>query len=120
MAWTGIPKSALQFEYKPGTIPFIYRSTVGDTGVCIGERHCCSSCGCNILLQYYLYPEKSHVAAPTIVKNDFAMPKVGCHIWTRHTPCWHKIPDDGVKRDYEFGDDFQAKVDEYVSEHRKS
>lgn len=111
----GISKASLDWKYKNGVKPFIYRSTVGDTDINVAERHCCGNCGCNILLQYYLYPEKSHVAASTVVKNDFEALKVGCHIWCRQAPKWYTIPDDGIERHEEFDEDFQAKLDEHLS-----
>ena len=114
MAWTGVPKSALQWKFEAQ--PFVYRSTVGDTGVCVAERACCSVCGCNISLQYYLYPDKTHVAASTIFQNDFEMPKIGCHIWCRQAPRWYRIPEDGVERWTEFDDGFKARLDSYLKE----
>lgn len=113
MAWMGVRRASLQWEFK--SQPIVYRATVGDTGVCISERTCCGNCGCNILLQYYLYPDKSHVAASTVKQNDFEMPGVGCHIWYRHVPSWHNVPEDGVERYHEFDDDFKAKLDQYMS-----
>ena len=113
MAWMGVPKQNLTWDYKYE--PFIYRSTVGDTDVCIAERTCCSVCGSNVSLHYYLYPEKIHVAASTIAANDFEVPKVGCHIWTKHTPAWHTIVADGVPRYELFDPDFQAKLDVYLA-----
>lgn len=113
MAWTGFPKASLQWKFKSD--PFIYRSTVGDTGKCVAERTCCGNCGCNIILQYYLYPEKTHVAASTMIKNEVEMPKVGCHIWCRHVPSWHALPEDGVERYHEFDPVFQARLDEHLA-----
>lgn len=113
MAWTGVPKAALRWNFTRKE-PFVYRSFVGDTNISIGERTCCGSCGCNISLQYYLYPEKTHIAAPTIEKNDFEALKVGCHIWIKHVPEWYTIPVDGIERFQDFDDDFQSKLDEYL------
>ena len=116
MAWTGIPRSALEWTFNSPT--FTYRSTVGDTDSNVGERTCCGTCGCNIILQYYLYPEKTHVAASTMRRCDFDTPKVGCHIWCRHIPSWHELPDDGVERHDEFDEDFQSRLNEYLKTHK--
>lgn len=59
------------------------------------------------------------MAASTIVKNDFETPKVGCHIWTRHAPSWHVMPDDGVERYHEFDAVFKGKLDEYLQNQKK-
>lgn len=120
MAWTGVPKASLTWQ-NTRSKPFLYRSHVGDTDISIAERACCGNCGCNISLQYYLYPEKTHIAASTVVHNDFEALKVGCHIWTKHVPAWHAIPQDGIERHQEFDADFQAKLDDYLqSEQYKS
>ena len=118
MAWTGILKSTLQWTFD--STPLVYRATIGDTGICVAERICCGHCGCNISLQYYLYPEKTHVAAGTIRKCDFEMPPVGCHIWARHVPNWHNIPEDGVERYEEFDDVFKARLDKYLGDLEKT
>lgn len=112
MAWMGVPKSALRWEYK--SQPFVYRSTVGNTGVCVAERMCCSSCGCNMTMQYYLYPEKTHVAASTIVENGFEKLRVGYHIFCKQAPDWYTIADDGVEKHDGFDEGTQAQIDEYV------
>lgn len=88
---------------------------VGDSDISVGERTCCGSCGCNISLQYYLYPEKTHVAASTIDANTLEPIKVGCHIWTKRAPSWYAIPDDGIPRYQEFDEEFQAKLDEWIA-----
>lgn len=113
MAFTGIRRASLEWKFSRSE-PFIYRSNYGDTDTSIAERMCCGSCGCNISMQYYLYPEKTHVAASSINKNDFEIPKVGCHIWTKHVPAWYSISDDGVERYHEFDQRFQGKLDEYL------
>lgn len=112
IAWMGIPKSALQWQSKAD--PIVYRTTIGDTGICVSERTCCSVCASNLTIQYYLYPNKTHVAAGTIQRNDFDTPKVGCHIWCKSVPKWHSIPEDGIPRYDEFDDDFQALLNEYI------
>lgn len=113
MAWMGIPDAALTWQFKD-TEPFIYRSCVGDTDMVVAERKCCRNCGCNISLQYYLYPEKTHVAASTADANSFEPLKVGCHIWTKSLPTWYSIPDDSIPRYHEFDEDFQAKLEEWL------
>ena len=117
MAWTGIPKSALQWNFK--SKPFIYRPTVGDTGVCISERTCCGNCGCNISLHYFLYSDKIHVAATTVQQSEFETPQVGCHIWIRQKPSWYTIPEDGVERHQEFDDVGKALVQNYLDHGEK-
>lgn len=112
-AWMGIAKRGILWEYKYE--PFTYRSTVGDTGICVGERTCCSVCGSNISLQYHLYPEKLHIAASTMKTNGFEVPKVGCHIWTKHVPAWYTLPEDGVQRYETFDPEFQAKLDKFLA-----
>lgn len=114
MAWTGIPKDSLSWNFKAP--PYIYRAPVGDGDTFISERTCCGKCGCNILLQYYLYPGKSHVAATTILRNDFEPLRVGCHIWFKHVPSWHVVPSDGIPRYDEFDEDFKAKLENYLNE----
>lgn len=114
MAWMGIPSAVLVWTVNSADQSFTYRSLIGDTGVSVAERLCCGVCGCNMRLQYDLYPAKTHVAAATIVKNDLPMPEVGCHIWTRHVPAWYRVSEDGVKRYWEFDEEFQAKLDEYL------
>jgi hypothetical protein len=112
MAWTGIPKSALQLNLN--SRPIVYRAKIGDTDVCVAKRITCGHCGCNVILQYDLYPEKTHVAASTIRHNDFEGLKVGCHIWCRHVPSWHTMPDDGIVRYEEFDEDFKARLEEHM------
>jgi hypothetical protein len=117
MAWMGIPKSDLIWSFKKE--PFVYRSNIGETGVSVSERHCCGNDGCNISLQYYLYPEKTHVAASTITRNDFDVPKVGCHIWTKSVPKWHTISEDGVPRYEEFDAEFTKLLEDYLKERKQ-
>lgn len=112
MAWMGIPKTSLQLNLN--SRPIVYRSTIGDTGVCVSQRVSCGKCGANLILQYDLYPEKTHVAASTITQTDFEIPSVGDHIWIRQCPKWHTIPEDGVQRHEEFDDDFKSKLDEHL------
>lgn len=115
MAWMGIHKSSLSWTIESEERTFTYRSNIGDTGVSVAERLCCGECGCNVRLQYDLYPAKTHVAAATVVENVFGMPAVGCHIWTRHVPAWYEVAEDGVKRFEEFDGDFQARLDEFLA-----
>ncbi|KAK3725430.1 hypothetical protein LTR37_000400 [Vermiconidia calcicola] len=114
MVWMGIPRDALHWDFKDSE-PLVYRSTIGDSDDCVAERTCCGSCGCNVILQYHVYPDKTHIAASTMSRSDFESPKVGCHIWCRHVPSWHNLPDDGVKRYDEFDPDFKAHLEEYLS-----
>lgn len=113
MAWTGIPKGSLEWHFE--SPPFTYRAPVGDSNAYISERTCCGKCGCNVLLQYYLYPEKSHIAASTITRNDFGKLEVGCHIWVKHVPAWHSVPSDGIARYEEFDEDFKARLEGYFN-----
>lgn len=71
-------------------------------------------------MQYYLYPEKTHIAASTIDGSTFDALKVGCHIWTKHVPAWYSIPDDGIPRYREFDDEFQPKLDAYLQSGSKA
>lgn len=113
MAWMGVPRASLKWTFTLSE-PFVYRSAVGDTDISVAERACCGSCGCNISSQYYLYPEKTHIAASTVTRNDFEPLKVGCHIWTKHLPTWHTIAEDGIERFPEFDADFEAKLNQYL------
>ena len=112
IAWMGIPKFALQWQFK--SEPIVYRATIADTAVCVAERKCCGTCGCCMILQYFLYPDKTHVAASTMQQNDFDVPKVGCHIWCRSVPNWHTIPADGIERYQEFDDVFETRLREFM------
>lgn len=112
MAWTGIPKASLEINLE--SRPMVYRANLGDTETSVSKRVCCRQCGCNIILQYDLYPDKTHVAASTLRHNDFEPMKVGCHIWTRHVPSWHTIAEDGVPRYDEFDEDFKARLEEHL------
>ena len=114
MAWTGIPKTSLEINLN--SRPLIYKSTLGDTGKCVSKRVCCGGCGCNIILQYDLYPDKTHVAASTIQHNDFEAPKIGCHIWCRHVPSWHIIAEDGVPRYDGFDEDFKYRLEQHLKQ----
>lgn len=62
--------------------------------------------------------EKTHIAASTIVRNDFEPLKVGCHIWTKSCPGWYRIPEDGVERWEEFDEGFKKLLDEYLDNKR--
>lgn len=114
----GIPKAALTWTFKNENAVFTYSVPVGDTGICIAERTCCGNDGCNARLQYELYPEKTHVAVSTIVRNDFELPGVGCHIWCKRAPESYQIPEDGVPRYEEFDDVFQARMDVHLQSKR--
>lgn len=118
MAWMGIPIPSLR--WKIDSEPIKYRSNLASTGTVLSERTCCSKCGCNILLQYYCYPDKSHIAASTIRQNDFEPLRLECHIFTKSVPEWHVVPDDGVKRYHEFPDDFNARLEAYLQEQKKT
>ena len=114
----GVPKSSLEWKFE--SKPFIYRSNIGDTEMSVAERTCCGKCGSNVILQYYLYPDKTHIAASTMLQNDFVTSAVGVHIWCKSVPSWHKIPDDNVPRFEEFDDDFQGKLDKYIEAQGKA
>ena len=118
MAWTGVPKTSLQLNLN--SRPIIYRTPIGDTDVSVSQRIICGTCGCNIILQYDLYPEKTHVAASTIRTTDFEIPSVGCHIWCRQAPKWHTIPADGVQKYEEFDEDFKARLDDHMKKLQSS
>lgn len=53
-------------------------------------------------MQYHCYPDKTHVAAGSVVQGSETLPKVGCHIWIKRKPIWFEIPEDGVERWQEF------------------
>ena len=72
------------------------------------------------MLQYHLYPEKTHVAAFTVKRNDFGPLNIGCHIWTRHVPASYQIPEDGVERFEEFDEIFKARLNEYLQAQQKT
>ena len=114
VAWTGVPKGDLKINLT--SRPIVYSPKIGDTDICVSRRICCGTCGCNVILQYDLYPEKTHIAASTIRHCDFEMPSVGCHIWTRHVPSWHKLPEDGVQQYIENDPTFQARLDEHLED----
>ena len=113
-AWTGIPKASLTWTFA--SEPFSYCSLIADKGISMAERVNCGKCGCNVILQYVCYPEKTHVAASTIGRSDFEALKVGCHIWTKSCPTWYEIPEDGVERWKEFDPGFQKLLDEFLAE----
>ena len=60
MAWMGVPKASLELA---GPISDCSLSS-------IAKRTYCSKCGSSLTLQYDCYPEKTHVAAATMVKSE--------------------------------------------------
>ena len=116
VAWTGIPKSCLTIKFA--SEPLVYRAEIGDTGQCVAERTSCGRCSSSLILQYYLYPDKTHIAASTIHRSEFEIPAVGCHIWYRSAPAWYHLPDDGIARYAEFDPVFQQRLDDYLKENR--
>lgn len=67
-------------------------------------------------MQYACYPDKTHIAAATVTRTDFEIPKVGCHIFVKSKPAWHQIADDGVPRYDEFDEEFTTMFPEVVKE----
>lgn len=117
MPWIGIARDSVTWH---GEKPTIYKATVGESGVCISERFLCGNCGSNIAMWYYLYPNKVHVAAGTMIKSDFDLPKeVEMHIWIKQAPSWYDIPKDGVRRFEEFDGEFEKRLNQYLEEHKK-
>ncbi|KXT07582.1 hypothetical protein AC578_10219 [Pseudocercospora eumusae] len=52
-------------------------------------------------MQYDCYPEKTHVAAGSVVEDVHGVMKsfkAGDHIFVADKPAWYTIPEDGVKR----------------------
>ena len=96
MAWMGVPKASLELA---GPISDCSLSS-------IAKRTYCSKCGSSLTLQYDCYPEKTHVAAATMVKSSWKL-KLGVHIFVKSCPAWYKIPDDGVERCEEFDAEFE-------------
>lgn len=119
MAWMGVSKSALSWKIDR-TEPFTYQLEYKETKTSIAQRGCCSNCSSNVSMQYNFWSDKVHVAATTIDRNSFETPKLGCHIWTKSVPSWYSIPDDGLRRRMEVGEDFQARIDAYVKERQAS
>ena len=72
-------------------------------------------------IQYDCYPEKTHVAAGTIVTGPEKglMPKVGLHLWVKECPKWYMIPDDGVERVMEFDKEFLEVLGKWNAEKEK-
>lgn len=64
----------------------------------IATRSCCAKCGSVLTIQYHCYPDKTHVAAGTIVRSDWEVPRHGMHSFVKYKPSWYEIPDDGVGR----------------------
>lgn len=105
-AWVGIEKSGLSFDGPIGH----YR--LSD----IATRSFCTKCGGTLTMQYDCYPEKTHVAAGTIVKGVEKVPKVDCHLFVSRKPVWYVMPDDGVRRWEEFDDGFVEVLQRWKAE----
>lgn len=67
-------------------------------------------CGGTLSIQYDCYPDKTHVAAGTIVKGAEVLPKLGVHIFVKSKPVWYDIPGDGLPRWDGFDDEFNEKL----------
>ena len=65
-------------------------------------------------MHYDCYPDKTHVAATTLDRNDGEMLKVGVHIFTKDKPEWYQLSNDGVERYHEFDAAFEEKFPEVV------
>ncbi|KAF2160225.1 hypothetical protein M409DRAFT_70579 [Zasmidium cellare ATCC 36951] len=109
IAWMGVPRSTLTFS---GPIVHVHLSKIATRGFC-------EKCGAGLSLQYECYPEKTHVAAGTVVRSDFGIPEVGIHIFVKSRPAWHRIAEDGVPRYEEFDEEFEERFPEVVKELRK-
>ena len=59
------------------------------------------------------------MAAGTVVRSDFEVPGVGCHIFVKSTPSWYRIVEDGVPSFEEFDGEFEGMFPEVVEELRK-
>lgn len=106
-AWTGIPKDSITWKGPIGTY------TVSE----LATRSMCKTCGASLSIQYHCYPDKTHVAAGTVVKGAEKLPKVGVHIFVKEVPSWYSIPsDDGLPRWDGFDDEFTERQRKYEAE----
>lgn len=95
-AWVGIAKDATTFE---GERVFHRLSD-------IATRSFCAQCGGTLTIQYDCYPNKTHVAAGSIVRGFDVVPKIGCYLFVSRKPAWYDIPQDEVMRWDGFDDEF--------------
>lgn len=102
-AWVGIKKSSITWEGASA------KYKVSD----LATRSLCVQCGGTLSIQYDCYPDKTHVAAGTIVKGAEILPKLGVHIFVKSKPVWYDIPEDKLPRWDEFDDEFNEKLRAY-------
>lgn len=98
VAWLGLPRDSITWHGR------ILAFRVCD----FAARTFCQACGGTLTIQYECYPGKTHVAAGTIksLREDVAVPSVGCHLFVRSKPAWYNIPEDGVARWRGFDSEF--------------
>lgn len=102
-AWAGIKKSSITWRGSTAK----YRVSE------LATRSLCVQCGGTLSIQYDCYPDKTHVAAGTIVKGAERLPNVNVHIFVKSKPVWYDIPEDGLPRWEEFDDEFNEKLRAY-------
>ena len=109
-AWTGIKRDAITWDGP------IAKYKISD----IATRALCVQCGGTLSIQYDLYPDKTHVAAGTIVTGAELVPKAGAHIFVKSKPVWFSLPDDGVVKWEEFDDEFEKLLGEWEAGKKKA
>ena len=110
VAWMGVARDALAWDGPVGTMRLSS----------FAERTFCKECGGTLTMQYSCYPNKTHVAAATIIRSDWEPPRIGTHIFVASKPSWYQIADDGAPRWDTFDDDFAREFPDIVEQVRKS
>lgn len=72
----------------------------------VTHRTCCSECGGTLTLEYDDYLEKPWVATATVIHTDWALPKLGSHMFLRSKPTWYAIAEDGARLCETFDEEF--------------
>ena len=65
-------------------------------------------------MQYDDYPEKTYVAAGSIVESAWELPGASSHMFVRSKPGWFVIGDDGVERWELWAEEFVRDFGEVV------
>jgi len=110
-AWMGISRSSL--DISGPTTAIRLSSLAVDTipssatkSLEIAARSFCTQCGGTLSIQYDCYPNKTHIAAGTIVTGAELIPRVGCHLFVAEKQPWFPICEDGVRRWDGFDEEF--------------
>lgn len=123
-AWMGISRSSLDIS-GPSTVIRLSITAVGTTPTSatesleIAARSFCTQCGGTLSIQYDCYPNKTHVAAGTIVTGAELVPRVGCHLFVAEKQSWFQICNDGLRRWESFDEEFLDVLEEWRAEKKE-